>query len=337
MATAAPHDPDGARALDEAFGQGASQSVTYVSEIAKELDQAAVRELYGSIAANHARPIKNFLFELKRGTATKEWLEICRPVMATLIEGAEGMDLAAAARALREFDEALALASEGPGHGLEPAARDLLLRGYDEMALELPEIFRAGDEERRRETIIIHSLLKQVPDVGHVTFERLYGAGLTTLEALFLAGRDDLAATTGIPAWLCERICSRMQEHRLDLERAQRSSGQVERRSRLRALVDELRRRHEGYESAAEEEWTDPALAEAKREHRQGRQMCALQIEVVLAELGELDLVEEMQRLPFSRRIEKLHEFIASDAGAVPAEQLEADEAGVSAAISSKR
>lgn len=314
----APQEVD--RAFDEAFGEGASRNVTHVSAIAKELDEASVRELFGGIASNHARPIKNFIFELKRGTATKEWIEVCRPVMATLIEGASSMELREAARAMTEFDEALSLVhTDGTGSGIEDSARDLLLTSFDEMAVALPEAFQSGDDERRRDTIIIHALLKQVNDVGHVTFERLYGAGLTSLEALFLANGGDLAATTGIPLWLCERICERIRDHRRDLERAQRDSGQGERREQLRKLIEELRQRHEGFERAIQEESSDPARSEEKREYRQERQVCALKIEVVLAEMGELDLVEQIQKLPFSRRIERLQEFIASSANLVPA------------------
>jgi hypothetical protein len=336
MAELAPQEVD--RALDEAFGEGASRNVTHVSAIAKELDEASVRELFGGIAANHARPIKNFIFELKRGTATKDWIEVCRPVMATLIEGAHSMELREAARAMTEFDEALSLVhGEGAGSAIEDSARELLLSSFDEMATALPEAFLSGDDERRRDTIIIHALLKQVSDVGHVTFERLYGAGLTSLEALFLANGGDLAATTGIPLWLCDRIVERIGEHRKDLERAQRDSGLGERREHLRKLIEELRERHDRFERAVSEESADPSRGEAKREYRQERMKYALQIEVVLAEMGELDLVEQIQKLPFSRRIERLTEFIQNSANVVPAGVLASAGAATPAARPAER
>lgn len=297
-------------AIDAAFGSGASQSVTHVSAIARELDEAAVRELYAGIAAQHARPVKNFVAELARGTANKEWIEICRPVMATLIQGAEAMGLPSAARPMKDFDEALSLAAEGGGDGLDPAARDLLLGAWNDMREALPEAFQPGDDERRRESVIIHALLKQIPDIGTVTFERLYGAGLTTLEGLFLANKDDLAATTGIPRHLCERICDRVQEHRREVERLQKSMGLIERLERLRLLLKELRKQHEGFERAAAEEWKNPALADEKRGYRQARHLTALKLEVVLAEMGEIELVEQLQSLPFPTRIERLEEYI---------------------------
>jgi len=301
---------DADQAIDAVFGAGASQSVTHVSAIARELDEAAVRELYAGIAAQHARPVKNFVHELRRGTVPKEWIEICRPVMATLIQGAEGMGLPDAARPMKDFDEALVMAAEGPGDAFDATVRDLLLHAWDEMIQVLPEAFEVGEDEKRRESVIIHSLLKQLPDIGTVTFERLYGAGLTTLESLYLASKEDLSVTTGIPRHLCDRIVDRVQEHRREVERMQRAMGMVERVERLKLLLEELKKRHDGFERCASEEWRDKALSEQKREHRQARQVVALKIEVVLAEMGDLEVVEHMQKLPFARRIEQLGEYI---------------------------
>ncbi len=308
--------PDVEMAFEAVFGKGATQAVTPTTASAADFDQAAVRELFTEIAAAHARPVRNLVFELKRGTATREWIEICRPVMETLARSAESMDLPEVAKKMIDLNAALSLAAAGDGPTIEAGARDLILSCYEEMAEALPESFRRGDEERRRESIIIHSLLKQVPDVGHVTFQRLYGAGLTSLESLFLATAEDLALTAGIPEWLCERICQRMQAYRHQLARERDASGEGERREHLRRLVDDLRRKHKGYERASSEEWTDPQLAEQKRELREARQACALQIEVLLADLGEVELAERIQRLPMGLRLEALGQFVESAEGA---------------------
>ena len=298
-------------ALDGLFKDGAAEGFASTEASGDEFDKASLRELFGGIAGNHSRPVKNLVFELRRRTATKEWVEICRPVMTTLIQAAEATGLAEAARRMTDFDEALSLAASGAEPGIDETARELVLSCYDEMAQALPEAFQQGEDERRRETIIIHALLKQIPDVGHVTFQRLFGAGLTTLEALFLASEEDLVLTTGIPDRLCARICARMRDYRHELQKERAASGEGERREQLRRLLDELRQEHQGYEEAAAREWTDPALAERKREHRQGRQICALKIEVLLADMGEPDLAEQVQRMPFGLRIEALERFLA--------------------------
>ena len=84
---------------------------------------------------------------------------------------------------------------------------------------------------------------------------------------------------------------------------------------RLSDLVATLRHQHEGFERASAEEWSNPTLATEKRKFRQNRQACVLQINVVLAEMGELDLVNEIQKLSFERRIQRLEEYLASSAG----------------------
>jgi hypothetical protein len=283
-----------------------------VSEGQIEHDEAAIQDLFANIAANYARPVKNFIFELKRGTATKEWIEICRPAMRSISRAAESMNLTVAARSMSDFDEALQLAQVSEERVLGGEIRDLILSSYEDLVYVLPQTFVIGEEEQQREGTIINSLLKQIPDLGRVTFEKLYGAGLTSLDTLFLAKKEDLAAATGIPLWLCERICNKFYQYREELEGTPRDVAQSGHRARLAELVAYLRRFHEGFERASAEEWSNPALAVEKRKFRQNRQACVLQINVVLAEMGELDLVNEIQKLSFERRIQRLEEYLAN-------------------------
>lgn len=278
-------------------------------------DEAAIQDLFANIAANYARPVKNFVFELRRGTATKEWIEICRPALRSISRAAESMELTSAAKRMNDFDEALSLAQTSEDRILGGEIRELILSSYEDLIAVLPQTFIIGEEEQQREGIIINSLLKQIPDLGRVTFEKLYGAGLTSLDTLFLAKKEDLAAATGIPLWLCERICNKFQEYREELDGTPRDVAQSGYRTRLSELVSELRRQHEGFERASAQEWSNPALASDKRKFRQNRQACVLQINVVLAEMGELDLVNEIQKLSFERRIQRLEEYLQSSAG----------------------
>ncbi|MEW6729974.1 MAG: hypothetical protein AB1489_01435 [Acidobacteriota bacterium] len=305
--------------FDEAFDAAFRTDVVLAPETASagtvQHDQSAIQDLFANIAANYARPVKNFIFELKRGTATKEWIEICRPALRSISRAAESMDLELATKRMVDFDEALSLAQISEDRVLGGEIRDLILSSYEELVEILPQTFVIGQEEQQREGIIINSLLKQIPDLGRVTFEKLYGAGLTSLDTLFLAKKEDLAAATGIPLWLCERICNKFQQYREELEGTPRDVAQSGYRSRLGELVVELRRQHEGFERASAEEWSNPALATEKRRFRQNRQACVLQINVVLAEMGELDLVNEIQKLSFERRIQRLEEYLMNPTG----------------------
>ena len=300
--------------LDDAFAslltqETLSESDAVAPEIVAE-DQSAVETLFADIAANYARPVKNFIFELKRGTATKDWTEICRPAMNGITRAAEGMGLKQAAQRMVDFEAALSLAQNSEERLLKGDVRDLILWCYEDLIKVMPEAFLIGEEEQQREGIIIDSLLKQIPDVGRVTIDKLYRAGLTSLDTLYLAKRDDLAVATGIPASLSERICEKFQAYRTRLENSPRDLNGG--RDRLALMLAELRRHHEGFQNASANEWSNPALAAEKRDCRQQRQSCVLWINVLLAEVGELDLINELEKLSFERRIERLEEYLAS-------------------------
>ena len=302
--------------LDNAFAtlvvQDASPAAQSASAEMNPDDQVVVEDLFADIAANYARPVKNFIFELKRGTATKEWIEICYPAMQGIRRSAEGMGLSVAAQRMVDFETAILLAQGSEQRVLSGEIRDLLLTCYEDLIEVMPQAFVCGGEEQKREGIILNALLMQIPDLGRVTVEKLYRAGLTSLDTLFLAKKDDLAVATGIPSWLSERICVKFQDYRAELEGNSRDLADSGQRTRLSEMLADLRRQHERFQFAYENEWSNPELASEKREYRQERQSCMLRINVLLAETGELDLVNELEKLSFERRIQRLEECIAS-------------------------
>jgi len=307
--------------LDDVFASlvthDASPETQNTSEEAFADDQSAVETLFADIAANYARPVKNFIFELKRGTATREWIDICRPAMRGITRAAEGMGLTLAAKHMVDFEAALSLAHSSEERVLSGEIRDLLLWCYEDLIKVMPQAFVVGEEEQQREGIIINSLLMQIPDVGRVTVEKLYRAALTSLDTLYLAKSEDLAVATGIPLELAERICAKFQAYRTRLEKNPRDPADPGQRVRLTTMLAELRRHHEGFQRASENEWSNPELAAEKRDYRQQRQSSMLWINVLLAEVGELDLVNELEKLSPERRIQRLEEYLATPPAAM--------------------
>jgi hypothetical protein len=313
--TADNFDTDFEEDLEAVFASLEHQNIEAVSlessseEEINTGDQAIVEQLFADIAANYARPIKNFIFELKRGTATKDWIEICRPAMQGITRAAEGMGLRQAAQRMMDFEAALSLAQQSEQRVLGGEVRDLLMWCYEDLVTVMPKAFVVGEEEQQREGIIINSLLAQIPDVGRVTIEKLYRAGLTSLDTLYLARREELAVATGISIELSESICAKFQAYRAGLEASNRDVKDVGQRGRLTEFVAELTRQHEGFVRASE----DAKLGNEKRDYREQRQACMLWINVLLAEVGEVDLVNELQKMSFERRIQRLEEYLASD------------------------
>ena len=160
----------------------------------------------------------------------------------------------------------------------------------------MPQAFALDLDRSQRETVILQSLLMQVPDVKKVTIDRLYAAGLTTLEAMFLATPGDLAATAGIPEDVARpdrRALPRVPAAG-ELHGARRDA-----RGRARAARRARRASCEASTTATSgraESWAADA-ADQKRELRKARAQTLLDIQVLLARLGEVDRLAELERL----------------------------------------
>jgi hypothetical protein len=82
----------------------------------------------------------------------------------------------------------------------------------------------------------------------------------------------------------------------------------------VQPLVRTLETSHNAYEKAAAG-WTHDAQA-SKRRHRRDREGAFLQIKVVLARGGEVDLVQRIEPLPFARKIDELDRYLREAPGA---------------------
>lgn len=273
-----------------------------------EQAEAAVRELFIQIAANYATPLKSFMFELQRGTASKGEIELCRPVLDGIRGAIEIMNLPQAVHRISDLDDALLLALSSNERLVNGAIRQRILSSYEALVRIMPEAFRLGDEGEKREDIIIKSLLKQIPRLGCVTLEKLYRAGLGSLDALFLANEEDLAAATGVSGRMCELICDKVAQHRQELGTLPDDAAQSVWRGRLAALVNSLRDEIDAARAPnGSPVW--PTSEEQRRGNQ--RQLYFLKITVILAEMGELELLGQMHKVSFKRRIQILDEYLA--------------------------
>jgi hypothetical protein len=302
-------------AFDEAFDTACrsampTHSNSCAGPVQNDIDEAAVQDLFAQIAANYSQPLRSFVFELRCGTASRDRIEFLRSSLQMIGDAAAKMDLAHAVKRITDFDEVLLLAQETTQRLIDGEIRGLILDSYQGLIEVLPEIFRTGADEQKREDIIIKSLLQQIPGIGRVTFDKLYRAGLGSLHALFLANKEDLAVATSIPAPLCERIADKFQEYRAEALGISEHDPQSGYLARLTSLVAELRCRHEELENASAGAALNAGLATEKRRRRQVRQQCFLQIVATLAELGEVDLINKTQRLSFRQRLKRLEDHL---------------------------
>ncbi len=272
--------------------------------------EAAVQDLFVQIAANYAIPIKNLIFELRRGTASRNEIALCRPILQSIRNAAEVMNLPQTVCRINELDEVLCLGQNTPEQLLTAGSgfRQQILTSYENLAADLPEAFQLGEEGKKREDIIIKSLLKQIPGLGCVTLEKLYRAGLGSFDTLFLVNKEDLEAATGIPSRMCELICNKVAQHRGEIEKMPRDAVQPAWRHRLIDTANQLRNEIE-VETSLEN--LQGSVTSVEQRHRHQRQLVLLEITVILAEMGELKVLSQIHKLSFKRRLQILDAYLA--------------------------
>jgi hypothetical protein len=314
VTTAVDHEGNLQTDLDAAFGamvdapNGVSQR-RGTSASASQFDGAVseMRDLFASLAANHMRQVREFMIGVKWGEAPRDWIPICEPAVASLLRAAKEMELADLCGALGSYRDALIGAADASTTTIDQGTRDGLMAAYAKLAELMPQAFGLEGERGRRETIIVHALLQQVPEVRKVTIDKIYAAGLTNLDHLFVARPDELSATTGIGENLASRIVEKFQRYRREIASLADTTRAAE-RQRLAELATELRGLHRDFERAAEG-WSDDERV-AKKKFRQSRAEALLQVKVLLARLGEVDRLGTIERLPFERKIEQLEAYL---------------------------
>jgi hypothetical protein len=283
-------------------------SAQFFAPVATDADYDEVRKLFAQLAANHVRPVRDFMMDLRWSDATVDWLPICEPALRSLRGGADKLDLTALATALDRFSGALEGAHASQERVLAGDLRGAILSAYEDLAREMPEAFALDQDRSQREGVILQSLLLQVEDVKKITLDKVYAAGLTTLDAFRLATAADIAATTGITGFVAARIVDRFRAYHEQVKASAPDASRGRDHARIAELAARLRTEHAAYERAGQD-WSRDA-AEKKKQHRKARAQTMLDVQVALARLGEVDLLARLERLPFEGKLTELDSFL---------------------------
>ena len=276
---------------------------------AQELAEA--QRLFLEIAANYLGPVRNLVLEIELGEPSKDWLAVCRPAVNSLRRAADDMDLQALARGLSALLEAIDQADRQPGQLLDARARGAIRDAYLELAATLPQAFSFREERDRREPVIVQTLLLQVSDVRKVALDRLYAAGLTSLDMFFKAKPTDIAEAAGVPRELAERIVARFQRYRRELTQSPPTPQHGRERSQVETLMRKLAEQNQAFDATSQ----SLGHGEEKRRLRQERAATVLELNLVLARLGEVTLIERLERLPFQKKVDELKQYLAKPVG----------------------
>ncbi|MGD0678810.1 MAG: hypothetical protein ABSC94_25680 [Polyangiaceae bacterium] len=271
-------------------------------------DLEEVRALFAQLAANHVRPVRDFVIDLRWSEATVDWLPICQPALGSLRRAAEKLELVEVCAALDRFSDVLSSPALGEGSTIGGDARQAILARYEDLSRVMPHAFALDLDRSQREAVILQSLLLQIPDVKKVTLDKMYAAGLSTLEAMLLATAHDIVATTGIRITLAEQIVERFRAYRDQIKATVPDATRARERERILELTVLLRRQNDDFERASQS-WTREA-EDTKRALRKARAQTMLDIRVELARLGEVERLTRIEKLPFEAKLVELDSFL---------------------------
>jgi hypothetical protein len=271
-------------------------------------DLREVRVLFEQIAATHMRPVRDFAIELELGEPSREWLDLVHPAVSSLRKSADGMGLGDLALALDGYISALDRVAAMNLPHITGAAKQMLVEGYAELVRIMPEAFTLSGERDRREPIIVNSLLRQVKDVRKVALDKLYKAGLTSLDMYFMAKPYDVSHAAGLSMELATRIVERFRLYKQELQEERPAHDRTREFDKVTELTAQLRVQNDQFD-AASRSWTRQA-AEDKKRLRQERSDTVLELNLMLARLGEVALVNELEKMPFQRKVDTLERWL---------------------------
>jgi DNA repair protein RadA len=278
------------------------------SEGIANADLTEVRELFANLAANHVRQVRDFMIDVRWGQATTDWIEICEPAILSLRRASDRLAFPELSLALDKFCETLRGTRANGAHTIEGERRDAILAGHALLAEIMPQAFALDLDRSQRETVILQALLAQIPDVRKVTIDKLYAAGLTTLEAMLLANAADIVATTGIEPLLAERIVERFRVYREQVKAHAPDPTRLAERERIKQLLAMLRLQQGEYDRL-DAQWSKEASVR-KKELRQARAQTLNDINVILARLGEVDVLHQLERASFEQKVVRIESFL---------------------------
>ena len=273
-------------------------------------DLQAVLGTFEDLAVGHAADVRNLMMEVRWGEAQTSWFELARPALKSLRAMAGQVGHAALCTALDGFcvavDEAL---RPGAAPSVGPAMRDRLLGAYAPLAASLPRAFELQGERDRREPLVVRALLSQVPGLEPLMIDKMIGAGLGRLEPLLKARADEVAAVAGLAGEVAAAVVARVQEWKRETPAVLATPDRPATARELVALVRSLSDEHRAFEDAARG-WSE-GDRKAKKRLRRRREISFLQITIMLARFGEVDLALALEKLSFARRLEELGRLVS--------------------------
>jgi hypothetical protein len=298
-------------AVDDAFSQWMAEAPTdLLPDAAPEQgpsagDQQAFRDTFAIIAKLHISPLRELMYHLSVGCTPRAWVTQTRPVLAPLFDAARQTAQVDLLDALSELDTALELAEAENTALVGPVSRGAIQQAYARLGKHMPDTFGMPRSSDGKRLLVLEALLLQVPNVHRRVLTKLYAAGIASIQQLLQGSPDELARAAGLDQKLASAIIehvSRFARERSGLDQA-RLRGRVT--EQMRALVGRLSQLQSEFERA--ESAGNQVRKKAVRRARDG---AVLELQRLVAELGEVDLIEELKRNSVRAKVALMQNYL---------------------------
>ncbi|MBN2432654.1 MAG: hypothetical protein JXQ27_14355 [Acidobacteria bacterium] len=282
-------------------------------------EQSQVENLFLSISSAYIQPVKDFISQLSGGSVSKHWVDICLGSLRIIEDAGTKMSYEKINSILVRFKQFMMEAKSAGGATISREIRLQLLKEYANLTALMPETFATSDDHASpgsmKDGVIINVLLRRTPGVGPISRNKLIAAGLNTLEKYYMASADDIAAVSGVSLTQAESIRQAFAGYREHLRTSTGLTTQVQvSLTRLYRHLRTLKKVHEDYKQATRRALYDPDRQADRERLREKRQTCMWEINIIMAELNQLRMIEDFRKMIFDRRIEFLDQFMEEQA-----------------------
>ena len=274
-------------------------------EIPNDLTEA--RSLFDSIVVEYSRPIRDFMIEVRLGEPLRAWVDFCLPSLRAILRSAQGMGIDDFVAKMQTFASACELAQGGSDRLVRGQVRQAIIDSYSDLIAFMPKAFALEQEANRRESVIVHSLLQQVSSLNKVGIDRIYAAGLTSLALFYVARPSDIAELTGVSSELAQRVVDRFRDYRKKTESLSPANNRSDELESLATLAADLEKFSGEYDAIAAGASGDTR----RRELRRLRGDVMIELGLLLARLGEVERLRDIEKLPFAARAKAVRVFLA--------------------------
>jgi len=298
---------------------GNKTEVEPAREALSDHEKGQLRELFLDIASHYAAPLSRILGELETGRASRQTVEGAMGIFRAIRSSAEKMGFADTADTASNLVD---LFSAAEMTGAPPTGPELkaIRSFYDRLRSLHPRTFPAAAWEPKTgggtqdridlDCICLLEELKAIPGLGNKRIERLFEAGLSSLDAMRRATPADLQLVAHAGPTLARRIHASFKKFQRLPPPGEDGSFGPEVRRRLTLYLEILRRSQYHYRKASLEESYQGAGPQQRRESASLRRRASARILALLAWLGRTGDVASFQKAGYDRRVALLTKLL---------------------------